>query len=89
MPSECLPIVTSVGECDFGPAQQHQAELHVLEDRIVLCLKTRKNRPLGARLVVHHMCASCMVLPWLQHLQAGEVLLVQAVSTHMPCPYVG
>ena len=38
-------------ECDYGPAQQHQAELHVLDDRIVLCLKTRKNRPLGARLV--------------------------------------
>ena len=51
VPSECLPIVTSVGECDYGPAQQHQAELHVLDDRIVLCLKTRKNRPLGARLV--------------------------------------
>ena len=57
VPSECLPIVTSVGECDYGPAQQHQAELHVLDDRIVLCLKTRKNRPLGARLVcAPHVC---------------------------------
>ena len=49
VPSECLPIITSVGECNHGPAQQSQAEMHCFDDRLVLCLKTRKNMPLGAR----------------------------------------
>ena len=43
VPSECLPIVTVVGDCHSGPAQANKAELHVGVDETVLCLRRRKN----------------------------------------------
>jgi len=59
VPSECLPIVTCVGDCIYGPAQQNKAEIHVMDDQIVLCLKFRKNLPLGSKLTRWCWCKQC------------------------------
>ncbi len=60
VPSECWPIVTSDdGRCVYGPLQAHKAEIHTFEECTVLCLKFRKNRPLGSKLVRTCWCARC------------------------------
>ena len=63
VPSGCLPIVTCVGECVYGPAQKHKAQMHVHHDQLILCLKKRKNR-----------WATSLVLVWPVDHMAGRPL---------------
>ena len=79
VPSERLPISIGIGDIMYGQAQHRQAIVHVLEDEIVLCLKRRKNKPLGSRLCARCWCSQCkdtcpvhVLGPWLASLAAEE-----------------
>jgi len=62
VPSECWPIhVSSDGDCLYGPAQRTQSVIHAFSDSVVLCLKRRKNRPQGSKLVRTCWCDRCPV----------------------------
>jgi len=59
VPSECWPVrVSKDPACAYGPAQATHSELHVFDDKVVLCLKSRKNIPLGSRLTRHCWCGA-------------------------------
>ena len=73
--SECLPIVVGVGCSDtYGPTLEHQAAIHPLENELVLCLKSRKNRQ-GSLGMYWHAVAPLAGWQALGQ-QAEEILLV-------------
>jgi len=88
VPSECLPMVVCKGEPIHGPSQAHQSQLYVEENEVVLCLRSRKNRPWGSRLSRRCWCRCVRALATWVGGEAG-VRLEQAVPLDVPCACFG
>ena len=86
VPSECWPIVAcGGGEGNvFGPSQVHKSELYFAGDMLVLCLKSRKNRPEGSRLVRSCWCSRC-TLTCPVHVLGPYFQCVHSWGSHWMC----